>query len=250
MHPMSDIQEDIVSAGETVDGDSANASLTTVTTWDGSPLTLNVNDQAFMPQTPNGTMIFAATDLSVSSEGTLLITSGGGPSLTPTLDAGATAPWISTNNWGANNLRVTNTSANLTTPVQVQAVGPGMPGVTPLTLAQFTPLPLPAGSVANGNTNPQQMQLVIQNTSGTTSVVGIVGGPQTNGVNGYVIGVNAAQTAGPGTSNPSGTPPQGYYATTTGNTYTFSFNWNGGKIFVGNVSSSQATAVTLTLRAL
>jgi hypothetical protein len=241
---MSYDQEDTVSA------DNRSASLTVTSTWDGSPLVLAVNDQAQMPQTPNGTMIFAATNQSVSSEGSLLISSGGGPTLTPSLDAGATAPWISTNNWGANNLKVTNTSLNLSTPIQIQGVGPGIPGVTPVTLAQFTPLSLAAGGVASGNTNPQQMQLVIQNTSGTTSVVGIIGGPQTNGVNGYVVAVNAGQTAGPGTSNPSGTPPAGYYATTTGNQYTFSFNWNGGKIFVGNVSSSQATAVTLTLRAL
>lgn len=245
---MSDLQENTASADLSAAGVSAG--LTVTTTWDGSPLTLNVNDQAQMPQTPNGTMIFAATDLSPSSEGNLLITSGGGPALTPTLDAGATAPWISTNNWGANNLKVTNTSLNLNTPIQIQAVGPGMPGVTPLTLAQFTPLALAAGAVASGNTNPQQMQLVIQNTSGTTSVIGIIGGPQTNGVNGYVVAVNAAQTAGPGTTNPSGTPPQGYYATTTGNQYTFNFNWNGGKIFVGNVSSSQSTSVTVTLRAV
>ena len=231
---MSDLQENPVSAG-----------LTVTTTWDGSPLTLNVNDQAQMPQTPNGTMIFAATNQSPSSEGNLLISSGGGPSLTPTLDAGATAPWISTNNWGANNLKTTNTSPNLNTPIQIQAVGPGIPGVTPVTLAQFTPLTLAAGSVASGNTNPQQMQLVIQNTSGTTSVIGIIGGPQVNGVNGYVVAVNAGQTAGPGTSNPSGTPPQGYYATTQGNAYTFTFNWNGGLLYVVNMSASSVTGQVL-----
>ena len=102
-----------------------------------------------------------------------------------------------------------------------------------------------------GATNPAQMQLQMQNLSGNSAVIGIVGGPQdASGNNGYVIGLNFGATAGPGTTNPSGTPQQGYYATTGGNSYTFLFNGNGGNIFVGNLSSPQATGVTLTLRSI
>ncbi|HEU4885760.1 MAG TPA: hypothetical protein VFT45_26225 [Longimicrobium sp.] len=237
---MSDILEHDVSAAMTV-----------TSTWDGSPLTLAVNDQAQMPQTPDGTLILAAIDLSPNSQGTLAVSSGSQPFPVPPLPAGATAPWVAANNFGANNLKATNVSSNQSVTIKIQAVGPGIPGVTPANLPQLSPTSLAPGAVAAGNTNPAQMQLQIQNPSGNSAVIGIVGGPQDDtGNNGYVIGLNFGQTAGPGTSNPSGKPQQGYYATTTGNSYTFSFNWNGGNIFVGNVSSSQASNVTLTLRSI
>ena len=238
---MSDIQEDTLTA----------SALTVTTTWDGSPLALAVNDQAQMPQTPDGTLILAAINQSPNSQGTLAVSSGSQSVPVPPLPAGATAPWVSANNFGANNLKLTNISTNQSVKIQIQGVGPGIPGVTPTNLPQLTPTTVAPGAVVSGATNPAQMQLQIQNSSGNSAVVGIVGGPQDpTGNNGYVIGLNFPQTAGPGTSNPSGTPQAGYYATTTGNSYTFSFNWNGGSIFAGNLSSSQATSVTLTLRSI
>jgi hypothetical protein len=248
---MYDNQEDTVSAEVTVDGDNVNAALTVTTTWDGSPLVLSVNDQAQMPQTPDGTMILAAINQNAGSQGSLAISSGSVPVTVPPLPAGATAPWVSANNFGANNLRLTNISTNAGVKIKIQGVGPGIPGVTPGNLPQLTPTPLAAGAVVNGATNPSQMQLQIQNTSGNTAVVGIVGGPQdATGNNGYVVGLNFSATAGPGTTNPSGKPQAGYYATTQGNAYTFSFNWDGGNIFVGNLSSSNVAAVSLTLRSV
>jgi len=80
--------------------------------------------------------------------------------------------------------------------------------------------------------------------------VAVIGGPQdSTGNNAYVIVVNADSTTGPpGSGNPP--PPPGYFATTTGNTFTLSFNWAGASIFVANLSASVAPGVTLVLRSL
>jgi hypothetical protein len=216
--------------------------------WNGQPMVLLVNQSASMPQTPNGTMVFAATNQATqNNEGTLILTSGGTlDSLT--VPALANAPTVRMNNFRANNLNVTNTSANNATPILVQAVGPGIPGITPLPLGIGTPIQLAFGQSAQGNTNPQFMQLVIQSNAPTLGVVSVIGGPQdASGNNGMVIAVNAASNTGPGTGM---APPMGYYATTTGNTYTYSFNYTGASIFVSNLSPSTAQALSILLRAL
>jgi hypothetical protein len=211
--------------------------------WTGTPTVLKLNDQVNMPQTPNGTVIVAAINqATLNNQGQIAITSGGSTVQDPTLDFGATAPWTYSNNYQASNLTITNISAQDATPIQVQAIGPGIPGVTPGSLVIGTPFTLNFGAVAQGGTNPQNMQLKIQNNTSTTSIVGVIGGPQdSSGSNGKVIAVNW----------PQGMPtPPGYFAVSNSNTYTLNFNWMGGAIFVGNLSSSNAAAVVLTLRAL
>jgi hypothetical protein len=221
---------------------------TVTDTWDGAPLVLAVNDSANMPQTPNGSVVFAYQNVATQNNlGSLILTSGGSPTNPLTAPALTNQPNILTNNWQANNLRVTNTSANNNTPIRIQAVGPGMPGTNPLNLPIGTPLALNPGQTAQANASPQWMQLILQNTNGLLAIFVLIGGPLTNGNNAYVISVNASSNTGPNTGQ---NPPPGYYATTSSNAYTYQFNWGSSLVFVANMSGSTSVGSQLTLRAL
>lgn len=226
-----------------IDRNSVSAS------WNGSPTVLLTSQNVVMPQTPNGTTIFAATNQStLNNQGQVSLTSGGAAPELIGVPALTSQPTVKIDNWKANNLSVTNISANNDTPILVQAVGPGIPGITPQTMTVGTPLPLAMGQCAQTNALPQYMQLVIQVTGPTLGIVGVIGGPPDGeGNNGYVIGVNATANTGPGTGTPA---PAGYYATTTSNTYAYQFNWGSSLVFVANLSPSTAQTVSALLRAL
>jgi hypothetical protein len=210
--------------------------------WTGTPTTLQVNQNVNMPQTPNGTTILAITNQATQNNlGQIAITSGGSVPEFPDIPALANRPTIIKKNWGANNLSLTNISANSNTPILVQAIGPGIPGLTPKTIVAGTPLILNPGEVAQGNTSPQFMQLVFQSNAQTLGVMGFIGGPGPD--NGYVVTVNDSVNTPPNA-------PAGYYATTSSNAYTYAFNWGGAVLFVANLSPSTASPVTVTLRAL
>ncbi|WP_420130419.1 hypothetical protein [Longimicrobium sp.] len=217
--------------------------------WTGTPLVLAVNENARMPQTPAGSMVFSFLNLSRQNNlGQLAITSGGGAPEFLTAPALSSQPEILVRNWNANNLSVTNVSLNDSTPIRVQAIGPGMPGTTPVALPLNTKLALPSGETAQGPTEPRFMQLLVQATSGDRSVVAVIGGPQdASGNNAYVIAVNADSTTGPPGTLPA---PPGYFATTTGNSFVLNFNWAGGTIFVANLSASVSPPVSVVLRGL
>ena len=219
-------------------------------TWDGSPLVLQVNENANMPQTPAGTMIFAVTNEATQNNlGEIAFTSGGAPPRFLKLPANANQPSIIVNNWNANNLSVTNISANSQTPIEIQAIGPGIPGTHPQDLPIGPPgVTLNHGQTAQGNALPQYMQLVMQSNTSTLGVLAFIGGPlDSSGNNGYVVAVNDSVNTGPGTGKE---PPAGYYATTTSNTYTFSFNWGSSLVFVANLSPETADALTVIMRKL
>lgn len=221
---------------------------TVTDTWDGAPLVLAVNDTANMSQTPNGSVVFAYQNIATqNNSGNLMLTSGGSAPVPLTAPALTNQPNIVTNNWQANNLRVTNTSANPDTPIRIQAVGPGMPGTNPLTLQIGTPLTLDAGATAQANASPQWMQLILQNTNGLLAIFVLIGGPATDGNNAYVISVNASANTGPSTGQ---TAPPGYYATTTSNAYPYQFNWGSSLVFVANMSGATSFGSQVTLRAL
>jgi hypothetical protein len=219
-------------------------------TWNGSPTSLLVSQNIVMPQTPNGTTVFAATNQStINNQGQLSLTSGGGAPQFVDVPAFANQPSVLIKNWQANNLSVTNISVNNNTPILVQIVGPGIPGITPQSLPiGGTGVGLAAGQCAAGNASPQWMQLLIQSTAPTLGILAIIGGPpDTSGNNGYVIAINAAANTGPGTGV---NPPAGYYATTSGNSYAYQFNWGSSQVFVANLSPSTAQALTVVMRAL
>jgi hypothetical protein len=220
--------------------------------WDGSPLVLQPNQNANMLQTTNGSMALAYLNLStMNNQGTLSVVSGGNqPTFLP-VPALNNQPGVLINNWKGNNLSVTNISVpGSSTPIQIQAIGPGLPGINPLLLAVGT-LNLKPGQMAQGNALPQFMQIVFQSNSGQQAIFVLIGGPpDRSGNNAYMLAVNARQDAGPGTSNPTTPPPEGYYATTTSNYYNYQFNWGSSTIFVANMSGTTSSASQITLRQL
>ncbi len=219
-------------------------------TWNGSPLTLLPNQNANMPQTTNGSMVFAYQNVSKqNNQGTLSLTSGGSAPDFLTAPALSNQPEILVKNWQANNLSVTNVSPpSSDTPILIQAIGPGIPGVNPLDLAVGDPVNLAPGQTAQGNSLPRYMQLVLQASSGNLTTFALIGGPpDQSGNNAYVFAVNSTQNTGPGTGF---TPPAGYYATTTSNYTTFQFNWGSSTIFVANMSGETAGPATVSLRQL
>ena len=219
-------------------------------TWNGAPTVLVGNQNVVMPYTTNGTMIFAYWNKSEQNNaGSLSITSGGGPPVFKNAPALVFQPSVWLNNWQSNNLSVTNISPNPKTPIQIQAIGPGIPGTTPLALpVGGAGQNLAYGQTAQGTALPQYMQLVIQSAGGTTGIVGLIGGPpDSTRNNGYVIAVNYSITSGPGTGTPA---PEGYYATTTSNKFVFQLNWGSSAVFVANLSALNAASLNIVLRAL
>ncbi|WP_420130416.1 hypothetical protein [Longimicrobium sp.] len=232
-------------------GTPAAAAGTSTNPWTGTPITLATGDNAVMPQTTNGTMIFAATNKSTTNnDGTVYLTSGGSAPTPIDVPALANAPTIQINNWQANNLSVSNQSTANVTPILIQAVGPGLAGTTPANLPIGSSITLTPGSAAQGTARPQFMTMRIQSTASTVGVLGIIGGKlDGTGNNGYVISVNDSQNGNTG-PNTGKTPPPGYYATTTNNSYNFQFNWGSSAVFISNLSPSTAENLSITLSAL
>ncbi|MGH8065699.1 MAG: hypothetical protein ACRERE_10805 [Candidatus Entotheonellia bacterium] len=218
--------------------------------WNGLPCTLQVNQNVNMLQTPNGTMVFAYfNQASQNNQGTLSVTSGGSQPVILQVPANALQPSVWMNNWRANNLSVTNISQNANTPVWIAAFGPGLPGQVAVALpANGTRVPLAPAQSAQGNALPQWMQLVMQSNTPSLTIVAFIGGPpDSSGNNGYVVAVNASSDTGPGTGN---APTVGYYATTTGNSYAYPFNWGSSLVYVVNMSPATGSSAQVLLRSL
>jgi hypothetical protein len=214
--------------------------------WDGSPLCLGVNNSAQMPQTPNGSLIFAWQNMAqLNNDGSLFLTSGG--QTVPQLDApwGVIAPSILVRNWQGNNLNVTNTSVTTATPIRIQAYGPGIPGQTVKDLPTGTPVSVQPGDTLAAIPDSNTMQLKFQASSGQLALFAAIGGPlDGSGNNAYVFAVNFRQTQ----------PPPGYTQVTTTNTCSYTFSWNT-RIFVayfgaGNVVVAAPISPTVTLLSL
>ena len=216
--------------------------------WNGIGTSLAVNDSVSMPQTPAGTMIFGYLNLATQNNlGSLFVSSGGNQPIPLSVPANANQLGLLTRNWGANNLNVSNTSANANTPIWISAYGPSTPGQPSLALPADGSVALVPTQSAQGKAYPQYMQLVMQSNTATLCIFGIIGGPQDKtGNNGYVIAVNYSNNTGPDGS----TPPAGYYATTTSNTYTLSFNWGSSLVYVVNMSPATASGASVSLRKL
>ncbi len=227
------------------------------TTWDGSPQTIVPPNGLTMPQTNNGSMVFAYQNNSPGNNGgNLILTSGGSQPMPLIVQAGLLQPTMLVNNWHANNLNVTNTSPVSGTPIWCEAFGPGLPGQTPVKLPVGTPIalsPLGGGagtnSVAQGTTQPNYMQLSLVSNTANLTIMAVIGGPpDASGNNAYVIALNSASgNTGPGTPTPA---PQGYYATAGGNSYAMIFNWSSSVIYVANMSPSTAAPCQVTMISL
>ena len=211
--------------------------------WTGAPQTLAYHDSVTMPQTPDGSMILGYWNTSgQNNDGTLALTSGGAPPLFLDVPALANQPSLLVQNWKANDLKLTNLSANTATPIRVQAFGPGIPGTQPAPLTIGTAKQLAVLQTAQGTAKPNWMQLVLESNTDTLTIVALVGGPldPSSGTNGYVFALNFSGS----------TAPPGYTAVTGGNTYTYQFNWGSSSVFVANMSPQTAAPVKVTLLTL
>jgi hypothetical protein len=200
--------------------------------WNGVGITLAQYEGASMAQTPNGSMMLAYLNRSQrNSEGKLAVTSGGNPPSVLVAPALALAPIVLVNNWQGNNLTVTNISVGSDTPIAVEAFGPGV-GPTPQTLPIGPPgIQIAAGQAASAGTTGGYMQLGFQQNDGNPALFGFIGGPVDNdGNNAYVIALNSSfGNTGPGTPNAA---PSGYYATTSGNSWSYELKWPSTLIYV------------------
>ena len=222
--------------------------------WNGSPVVLQPNDNTRIPQTPVGSVILAwFNQCPKNNAGTLSLTSGGGEPIYENAPALYSQPSILVNNWLGNDLSVTNITPVAGVPIWVALYGPGIPGIVSQKLPpDGTVVPLATLATAQGTALPRYMQLKLTNNTGSLAIFAIIGGPlsapgATDGNNGYVIAVNAPANTGPGTGV---APPEGYYATTIGNYYTFQFNWGSSNIFVAGMSATTSLGATVALVAL
>jgi hypothetical protein len=221
--------------------------------WDGSPLTLNPNDNANMPITPSGSLVLTYQNkATINTMGQLAITSGGGAPTFLNAQSLQNQSSVLINNWQGQNLSITNTSmTGSNNPILIAAYGPGMPGQTCLTLpSDGTSVQLAPMLCTQGTALPRYMQLIFQETSGDLAIFVLIGGQfDSTGNNAYMISVNDSLhgNTGPGTGQP---PPPGYYATTTATNFIYSFNWGSSNIYVANLSPASAAAAAITLRKL
>lgn len=220
------------------------------TTWDGSPVTISPPDGVTMPQTTNGSMVLAYQNNStMNNNGKLALTSGGSQPIFLTAPALAVQPSILVQNWGANNLNITNISPAAATPIWLECFGPGLPGQKPVALPVGTPIKLAPTAVAQGNSQPNWMQLTLISNTANLTLFSVIGGPaDATGNNAYVIALNSSSgNTGPGSGSPA---PQGYYATSGSNSYTLEFNWGASVVYVANMSPSTAAQATVQLISL
>jgi hypothetical protein len=210
--------------------------------WNGSPTTLAVQQRAVMAQTSNGSMILAFQNISeMNNAGKLSLTSGGSQPQFLAAPALALQPTVLINNWQANNLNLANISANTNTPIWIAAFGPCL-GSPPQTLpTNGDAVPVALYTALKATTDPNWMQLGFQANSGGLCLFAIIGGPQdANGNNAYAIALNSQYgNTGPGTAKPA---PPGYYATTSGNSYSYEFNWGSSLLFVYYFGSGSVLA--------
>lgn len=225
---------------------------TTNSNWDGSPITLNPMENANMPVTPNGSVVLAYMNQSPDNvTGQLAITSGGSQPIILQAPALTNQPGIMVKNWGGANLSVTNISMpGQPVPIWLAAFAPGLLGETCVPLSEDTPVMLSSLQCAQGRSLPMWIMAVFQTPSDKSSIIALIGGPlDVTGNNVYVIGLNAPANTGYGT-DPYVPPPAGYFATTTANAFTYSFNWGVSTVYAVNLSPTTSPQVSIMLRTL
>jgi hypothetical protein len=214
--------------------------------WDGGATTLEQYEGVTMPQTPNGSMLLGYTNVSpFNSAGKLAWTSGASAPVILLAPALAMAPSVFSHDWGGNNLTITNISVATATPISVSAYGPGL-GSAPIPLPIGRPgVQIALSEAAQGVTTGGWMQLGFRQSSGEAAVFGIIGGPiKADGTNAYVIALNSiAGDTGPNTGRPA---PLGYYATSSGNSWSYELNWPSGLLYVAYFGAAQVVGDPVT----
>lgn len=215
--------------------------------WDGSPVTISPPNGVAMSQTTNGSMVLAyQNNASVNNAGKLAWTSGGSAPQFLQVPALLVQPSILVHNWGGNNLGITNISVAAATPIWLEAFGPGLPGQKPVLFPVGTAITLNPLGVAQGTSNPNWMQLQFQSNTANLSIIAFVGGPpDATGNNAYVVALNSPSgNTGPNTGVAA---PQGYFATSGSNTWSYEFNWGSSVVYVANMSPSTASPITASM---
>nr|WP_216671964.1 hypothetical protein [Corallococcus exiguus] len=183
------------------------------------PLSLDLNDSAFLNQTLDGFMILTVQNLS-PSKATVYYSSGGAPPQPIDIEGGDNTPHIVIENWKANNLTIINTSSNASTQVKVGIYGLGVPTTE---LYEGVSTPLDQYQSAGTKTLSQFMALQLANLGSSQLAlffVFSVGKPVA-----YALNVN----------DPGNFPPD--YQTTSANQTKVVNNWLGRNLFVINVST-------------
>lgn len=208
--------------------------------WNGATTRLAQYASVSMPETPNGSMLLAYRNASLfNSAGKLAWTSGGSQPVILVAPALPLAPSVFAHDWAGNNLTITNISVGADTPIDVEAYGPGI-GAAPVPLPVGAPgVQLTQSQAAQGATTGGWMQLGFRQSSGDPAVFGFIGGPPVNadGTNAYVIALNS--TAGDTGPNTGKAPPPGYYATSSGNGWSYELNWPSGLLYVAYFGAAQ-----------
>jgi hypothetical protein len=219
-----------------------NTAATVDSSWSGQPLVLDEGKNVSMI-TSNGSMIFAYENMSTqNSKGKLSLGSGGGMPISIDVFPGTGSPEWKRQNWGGNNLSVTNISG-VDVPIRIQAVGPGIPGNDPLPIEIGKELEIAPGKCAQTNLLPAWMRMTFKSQS-LTATFGLIGGPvDGEGRNAFTFTVNATKST---PITPGSTPPPGDYSTTA-NKFDFSVNWGAARIFVANLSGKTSTQNTFEL---
>jgi hypothetical protein len=216
---------------------SATAFLSTV--WNGKPTSIDKNHTLSMSPTPVGVMVLVAHNESANNAGSLQLTSGGYPPVLLTCPQNQTLQAVNTQNWGGNPLTVFNNSPQSPTLIKVQAMGPGMPGITPKKLPYETNVSLSGYDCAAGQTQPNYMNLTLQTSTNSLTTFAVIGGM--TGAEAYFFALNV----------PPNTPTQpGYFQTTPNSQLQWQFNWGGANIFIANLSATTAAAGTVNLVSL
>lgn len=210
--------------------------------WNGDATTLEQYESVAMQQTPDGSMLIGYRNASqFNSAGKLAWTSAASPPAILLAPALALAPSVLCHDWGGNNLTITNISVVAATPISVSAYGPGL-GSTPVPLPIGSPgVQLALSQAAQGTTTGGWMQLGFRQSNGDAAVFGIIGGPvNADGTNAYVIALNSiAGDTGPNTGKPA---PFGYFATSSGNSWSYELNWPSGLLYVVYFGAAQIVA--------
>ncbi|NPC49627.1 hypothetical protein D7X99_37040 [Corallococcus sp. AB032C] len=187
-------------------------------TINAAPVTIETNESTGINQTLDGFMILTLQNLS-PSKATLLYSSGGSTPQQVDIDGGNNAPQIVINNWGANNLTITNLSSKDGTQVAVGLYGLGTPSKN-----------LPES---------EQIELTQYQSAGRKTPVSFAnlalasfGSPQTTIY--FVFSVGKPVAYAVNVSDPSFYPG---YVTDSGNQKKVINNWQGRDLFVINVST-------------
>ncbi|AKQ68344.1 hypothetical protein A176_005256 [Myxococcus hansupus] len=187
-------------------------------TINAAPVNISTNESTGINQTLDGYMILTIQNLS-SSKATVLYSSGGSTPQQVEIEGGDNAPQIIINNWGANNLSVTNLSNRDETEVAVGLYGLGTPTES-LPAGESVELKQYTSAGAKTPAKFAALQLAAGASSETTLFfVFSVGKPVA-----YALNVN----------DPDYFPG---YITSASNQTRITNNWQGRDLFVINVST-------------